>query len=124
MRFIFSCILLATLCLTPSSAWTEDSNAVPEIEVRALMESPEKHSQKIRVSGVVSQVVEDANVFGLIDLAEFKTCKKVTCASLVLPVRWEDSMPEIGQQLIATGEIQKEGERYIFIASKLTDSSQ
>ena len=83
------------------------------------MKSPEKYSQEVRVSGVVSQVVEDAKILGLIDLEEFKDCNKVTCAKLVLPIRWEGTMPDVGQQLTSTGKIQKEGERYLFIANDL-----
>lgn len=119
MRFLLSLVLLSALCMAPKPGWSGGAKEVAEVGVRTLMKSPEQYSQQIKVSGVVSQVVEDAKIFGLIDLEEFKTCNKVTCASLVLPIRWEGSMPEIGQKLTVTGEIKKEGERYLFIASEL-----
>jgi len=113
--------LLALLVLSVFAApcLSSESDSIAEIGVRTLMKSPEKYSQQIRVSGVVSQVVEDAKIVGLIDLEEFKTCNKVTCASLVLPVRWEGIMPEVGQRLTTTGKIKKEGDRYLFIANDL-----
>ena len=117
----FKTILVALIAsffiaVTCFAAGTE---SVAEVGVRTLMKSPEKYSQQMRVSGVVSQVVEDAKILGLIDLEEFEECNKVTCAKLVLPIRWEGTMPEVGQQLTSTGKIQKEEERYLFIASDL-----
>lgn len=115
-------LTLLTLCLFAAPGFSSEPEPLAKVGVRTLMESPEKYSQQIRVSGVVSQVVEDAKILGLIDLEEFKTCNKVTCASLILPVRWEGTMPEVGQQLTSTGKIQKEGKRYLFIASDLVVS--
>jgi len=123
MRFLLFPILLSALYLIPKPGWSGGAEEVAVVGVHALMKSPEQYSRQIKVSGVVSQVVEDEEIFGLIDLEEFKTCKKVTCASLVLPIRWEGSMPKIGQQLTVTGEIEKEGERYLFIASELALAS-
>lgn len=117
----FKTILLALLISSfiAATSFAAEVEQVAEVGVRTLMKSPEKYSQQIRVSGVVSQVVEDAKILGLIDLEEYKACNKVTCASLVLPIRWEGTMPEVGQQLTSTGKIQKEGERYLFIANDL-----
>ena len=117
----FKAILLALLtsAFIVATCYATETESIVEVGVRTLMKSPDKYSQKVRVSGVVSQVVEDAKILGLIDLEEFKDCNKVTCAKLVLPIRWEGTMPEVGQQLTSTGKIQKEGERYLFIANDL-----
>lgn len=112
-------LALLALSLFAAPCLSSEADPVAEIGVRTLMKSPEKYSRQISVSGVVSQVVAEANIIGLIDLEEFKTCNKVTCASLVLPVRWEGLMPEVGQKLMTIGKIKKEGERYLFIASDL-----
>lgn len=119
MRFktIFLTLLISSSLAATSFAAAADQ--IAEVGVRTLMEAPEKYSQQVKVSGVVSQVVAEAKILGLIDLEEFKECNKVTCANLVLPIRWEGTMPEVGQQLTSTGEIQKEGERYLFIANDL-----
>jgi len=123
MRLLLSLVLLSTLCMIPLTGWAGSVKEVPEVGVRTLMQAPEQYSHQIKVSGVVSQVAEDAKNFGLIDLAEYKDCNKVTCASLVLPVHWGGSMPDIAQKVAVTGEIKKEGERYLFIASELTPLS-
>jgi hypothetical protein len=115
----FKTILVALLTSSFIAATSFSAETEHVVGVRTLMKSPEKYSKKVKVSGVVSQVVEEAKILGLIDLEEFKDCNKVTCAKLVLPIRWDGNMPEVGQQLTSTGKIQKEGERYLFIANDL-----
>lgn len=121
----FKIILVALLISSfiAATSFAAETEHVVEVGVRTLMKSPEKYSKKIRVFGVVSQVVEEAKIFGLIDLEEYKDCNKVTCAKLVLPIRWDGTMPGVGQQLTSMGKIQKEGERYLFIAQDLTVAS-
>ena len=121
----FKTILMALIVssLIAATSFAAKAEPVVEVGVRTLMKSPEKYSQPVRVSGVVSQVVDDAKILGLIDLEEFKDCNKVTCAKLVLPIRWDGTMPEVGQQLTSTGKIQKDGERYLFIANDLVVAS-
>lgn len=119
MRILVAMIALVALALVPGYSWSDTSKNKVEGGVRALVKNPEEHKGQIQVAGVVSQVASEAKMFGLIDLEEFKTCQKVTCASLVLPVQWDGAMPEVGQQLTVMGEIQKEGKRYLFNASKV-----
>lgn len=116
-------LILLMLCLLAPHGFSAETEPVMDVGVRTLMKSPEQYAQPVRVAGVVSQVVVEAKMIGLIDLEEFKTCNKVTCASLVLPVRWAGAMPEVGQKLTATGKIQKEGERFVFIADDLVVAS-
>lgn len=119
MRSLAYGILMVLLVMAYPALSVGGEAQAPLVGVRALMQSPEKFTQTIRVSGVVSQVVADSHILGLIDVEEFRTCQKVTCASLVLPVRWEGTLPEVGSELVATGKIQKDGERYLFVASDL-----
>ena len=123
MRLLFSITMILILVMVPLCVWAEGPKENVEVGVRALMESPEAYKSRIQVEGVVSQVVTNSNVFGLIDLEEFKTCQKVTCASLVLPIKWDGTMPEVGQTLSAVGEIQKEGKRFLFKASEVSPKS-
>lgn len=123
MRFLLSVVMLLTLAIVSGHAWADKTKGDVEVSVRALMESPEAYTGQIQIAGVVSQVVPESKMFGLIDLEEFKTCQKVTCASLVLPIEWDGAMPEVGQQLTAVGEIQKEDKRYLFKASKVAPVS-
>ena len=119
MPFKTILVVLITSSFIAATCFAAETEYVVDVGVRTLMKSPEKYSQKVRVSGVVSQVVEDAKILGLIDLEEFKDCNKVTCAKLVLPILWDGTMPEVGQQLTSRGKIQKEGDRYLFIANDL-----
>lgn len=119
MRILYSMLMLLALAFNPGYVWSDASKGDDEVGVRALVKNPEEHKGEVHVAGVVSQVATEAKMFGLIDIEEFKTCQKVTCASLVLPVQWDGTMPEVGQQLTVMGEIQKEGKRYLFNASKV-----
>jgi len=119
MRFLVSAVLLTLVILAgPGTALCQEPRSAA-VGVRELMQDPEGFPQAIEVSGVVSQVVAEAGLFGLIDVKEFKTCQKVTCASLVLPVRWDGPLPEVGTELLVTGKIRNDGERYLFAASDL-----
>jgi len=119
MRSLVNGILIVLLVTAfPALSVSGDAQS-PLIGVRALMQSPENFTQTMRVSGVVSQVVPDSHILGLIDVEEFRTCQKVTCASLILPVHWEGTFPKVGSELVVTGKIRKDGERYLFAASDL-----
>jgi len=89
------------------------------LDVSTLMREAEKHQGPIRVEGVVSRVYPKDQKLGLIDTAEFKRCGVVTCADLVLPVRWAGAMPEPKTQVRLEGEIRKSGEGMEFVANAL-----
>ena len=65
----FKTILLAliTSSFIAATSFAAEAEQVAEVGVRTLMKSPEKYSRQVRVTGVVSQVVEDAKILGLID---------------------------------------------------------
>lgn len=89
------------------------------LEVSTLMREAEKHQGPIRVEGVVSRVYPKEQKLGLIDTAEFKRCGVVTCADMVLPVRWNGAMPEPKTQVRLEGEIRKSGDGMEFVAKIL-----
>lgn len=89
------------------------------LDVSTLMREAKQLEGSIRVEGVVSQVFPKEQKLGLIDAAEFKRCGVVTCADLVLPVRWSGTMPEPKTHVRLEGEIQKLGVRMEFAAKSL-----
>ncbi|MBI5017868.1 MAG: hypothetical protein HZB55_20545 [Deltaproteobacteria bacterium] len=89
------------------------------LEVSTLMREVDKHKGPIRVEGVVSKVFPKEQQLGLMDAAEFKKCGRVTCADMVLPVRWGGAMPDVKSLVRLDGEIRKSGEKLEFVAKSL-----
>jgi len=89
------------------------------LEVSTVMREADNHKGAIRLEGVVSKVFPKEQRLGLIDSAEFKKCGVVTCADMVLPVRWNGAMPEAKSIVRLEGEIQKTGEKLEFVARSL-----
>ncbi len=93
------------------------------LEVSALMRDATKYKGPVQVEGIVSNVFPKDQKLGLIDTAEFKHCGVVTCAEMVLPVRWNGAMPEPKSLVRVEGEIQKNGARLEFVARSLEKAS-
>lgn len=45
------------------------------------------------------------------------------CAKLVLPVRWTEAMPEVGQYLQMSGSIQEVDGKLLFVASTIDEAA-
>ena len=101
---------------TPASS---AGKAAPVLEVSTVMREADNHKGAMRLEGVVSKVFPKEQRLGLIDSAEFKKCGVVTCADMVLPVRWNGAMPEAKSIVRLEGEIQKTGEKLEFVARSL-----
>ena len=89
------------------------------LEVSTLMREIDKHKGPVRVEGVVSRVFPKDQKLGLIDAAEFRKCGVVTCADMVLPVRWSGAMPEVKNLVRLEGEIRDAGGKLEFVARSL-----
>ncbi len=103
----------------PEKTWAEvDVGEAEEIVlgVEELMKSPSLPKGEVCVHGVVSGKSKERQLLTLIDTAEFKRCKILTCAQLSLPVRWDGPMPELEQQVDVDGEIKKEAGQLVFVA--------
>jgi hypothetical protein len=100
---------------------TEKAHATtePTLAVAALMRDAERHKGPVVVEGVVSRVYAKEQKLGLIDTAEFKRCGTVTCADMVLPVRWTGSMPEPKALVRIEGEVRKGAAGLEFLARSL-----
>jgi hypothetical protein len=88
--------------------------------VREFMDRSSPGTDASTVEGVVSQISPDRELLSLIDVAEFRECKVVTCAKLTLPVRWRGEPPAVASIVRVTGTVQEEGVRRLFSASSLT----
>jgi len=119
-------IAVALLAPVPFASGTETAQPVAVsaepaavLDVSALMREPDKHKGVVRIEGVVSRVYPKDQKLGLIDTEEFKRCGVVTCADMVLPVRWTGVMPEPKAHVRLDGEVQKSDRGLEFVANSL-----
>lgn len=99
---------------TPAATRT---NAV--LGVERYMRGVEHYKGRVEVKGVVQKVAAKTQTVALIDVEEFRHCGLADCAELVLPVRWSGKLPEPGQAVQVTGEVQKANGKLVFVASEL-----
>lgn len=92
------------------------TNAV--LGVEQYMRGVEHYKGRVEVQGVVQKVAAKTQTVALIDVEEFRHCGLADCAELVLPVRWSGKLPEPGQAVRVTGEVQKQKGKLVFVASK------
>jgi len=110
--------LVLTLCLAlalPAAVVFAEEAPAP-LDVSALMLNVEQVKGVVFVEGVVAKVYPKEQRFGMIDTEEFKRCGVVTCADMVLPVRWSGAMPEPKNIVRVEGEVQKNAGRLEFVA--------
>lgn len=111
-------MLMMLIAILPLSASAVESDLKP-LGVRQLMQNVSKHTGNTQVEGVVAQVSPEHQLVGLIDRQEFEECNSVTCAKLILPVRWKGEMPEIKDHLLIEGLVGEEQGRMMFMAESL-----
>ena len=76
--------------------------------------------QEVRLTGVVSAVVPDEQLFAVIDQAEYADCKVVTCSQYQIPITYAGELPAVEASVTVTGHLtQPESGRYLFQASAL-----
>ena len=72
----------------------------------------------IEVVGVVARRGASGGTFSLIDREEFRKCQSVSCAKILLPVRWSGKLPSITSVVKVKGAVRdtKEG-KFLFAES-------
>lgn len=89
------------------------------VDVIPLIDSPDCVRGKIEVQGKVNSLLNDKKALMLIDLSEEDNCED-GCPVKRLPVSWSGEMPKKGDSILITGELKKQGEKYLFSAQALT----
>lgn len=128
---IVSCGVFAVLVIVFFSMPGQDRQSVPLIQaahalgsglvfqVDDFMKTADQHRGTVRIQGVVSAVIPEKEMFALIDLAEYQQCRVTTCASLMLPVHWSGTMPQVEDAVQIEGEIGESEGKLIFVARTL-----
>lgn len=126
-RNAIACCLLVGLSPSCSSPPTspQDNQAIPSskagnvMDVDVFMRLNHPPGQAASVQGVVARVDAPKRMLALIDKAEFEKCSTTTCAALYLPVRWEGTMPEEKDVVVARGTVAAAGRKLVFVANAI-----
>lgn len=84
-----------------------------------LMRNVERYRKgSVLVEGIVSLATPKDGTLTLIDTGEFERCG-LGCAKLMLPVRWNGSMPAVKEKVRLEGEIEDAGGKLVFVAKSV-----
>ena len=88
------------------------------LSVNDIQADPAAYMGTITINGVVSgHSRQDPKLFAIIDTAEAKLCKIVTCATFYLPVKYAGNAPKEGDEVNVTGSFGGKGR--VFNATKV-----
>ncbi len=80
------------------------------LSVNDIQVDPAAYTGSITINGVVSGFSkQDPKIFAVIDTAEAKLCKIVTCATFYLPVKYAGNAPKEGDEVNVTGSFGDKG---------------
>jgi len=111
------CLLtvLNVSCVRQSGSTTPQPVVVNVDDVAA---DPGAYSGIIAVSGVVSYVKSDNQVFGIIDTREYELCGVVTCAANQIPISvplsiFSGELPEVEDEVLVYGKVVNSSDGYV-----------
>lgn len=114
-------LVVAGAVLTRTLVGDEPTAAAAVLDVDQLARSPSSFAgQEVHLSGVVSAVQPEQQLFAVIDHAEYAACKVVTCSQYQIPIAYAGDLPAVEASVTATGHLtQPEPGRYLFQATAL-----
>jgi hypothetical protein len=135
MKKWFAAIAVAVLGTVGVIAWQTAKRPAPPsvpgtlagpsatLGVDQFMRDVERFPGMVTVEGVVSAVAADKQMLALIDPAEWDECGSVSCARLVLPVRWDGPWPDVQARVRVEGRAQKADGKLVFVARSIAPAS-
>lgn len=88
------------------------------LSINDIQADPAAFTGTITLNGVVSGFSkEDPKLFALVDTAEVKLCRTVSCGRFYLPVKFDGPAPKPGDEVNVTGEFTEKGQ--LFTAQKV-----
>ncbi|WP_298433537.1 cytochrome c maturation protein CcmE [Geobacter sp.] len=120
-RYIFAlaALIIAIIAFAGfSSGMGKKVQTKAVLSVNDIQADPTAYTGTITINGVVAGVSkQDPKIFGIIDTAEAKLCKVVTCATFYLPVKYAGQAPKEGDEVNVTGSFGEKGR--VFNATKV-----
>ena len=108
---LFVGIALAVVITTKSSG--------DILHVNQVGADPLAYSGTITVTGIMAGFsTSDPGIFGIYDIKELQ-CTTPNCNKLYVPVRYQGTMPKVGDEILITGSFLKDPKGVVFTAEKL-----
>ncbi len=91
----------------------------PPLNVNEVAADPGAFEGNITLAGVTAGFSkEDKTLFGIMDLKELQ-CKTPGCNKVILPVRYQGKIPDLGDEVRVTGAFIRDGQGYYFAGERL-----
>jgi hypothetical protein len=89
------------------------------LHVNQVGADPLAYNGTITVTGIMAGFsTSDPGIFGIYDIKELQ-CTTPNCNKLYVPVRYQGTMPKVGDEIQITGSFLKDPKGVIFTAEKL-----
>ena len=117
--FALAAIVIASIAFVGfSSGMGKKVQTKGVLSVNDIQADPAAFTGVITINGVVaSRSKQDPKLFALVDTAEAKLCKTVTCGIFYLPVKYAGNAPKEGDEVNVTGIFGEKGR--VFKATKV-----
>jgi cytochrome c-type biogenesis protein CcmE len=114
-------LIVAGVVLTRTLRGDDPTVTAAVLDVDQLATNPATFAgREVRLTGVVSAVQPEQQLFAVIDHAEYADCKVVTCSQYQIPINYAGDLPAVEASVTATGHLtQPEPGRYLFQATAL-----
>lgn len=117
MRFLARAALIAA-CLTLVFI-TGCNTQQPALNVNDLTADPAAFTGELTVTGIAAGFTrQDPTLFGLMDKKELQ-CQTPNCKKVLIPVRYQNNLPALGDEVVVSGSFIQEQGSYIFVARQL-----
>jgi len=89
------------------------------LQVNQVAADPSAYSGTITVTGIMAGTSpQDPSIFGMFDLKELQ-CNSPNCNKLYLPVKYQGTMPKLGDEVRVSGSFIPVSGSYIFSATNV-----
>ncbi len=116
---VFAAIIIAGITFAGfSSGMGKRVQTKGILSVNDIQADPAAYTGTITINAVVASISkQDSQLFAIIDTAEAKLCKSVTCAKFYLQVKNMGKRPQEGDEINVTGSFGEKGR--VFNATKV-----
>ena len=108
---VFTAIIIAGIAFAGlSSGMGKKVQTKGILSVNDIQADSAAYTGTVTINGVVANISkQDPKLFGIIDTAEAKLCKILTCATFYLPVKYTGNTPKEGDEVNVTGSFGDKG---------------
>ncbi len=93
---------------------------VAALNVKDVVSDPAAYSGTLTLAGITAAFSQqDGALFGIMDISELQ-CTSPNCHKPILPIRFTEKLPAMGDEVRVTGEFRRMPGGYLFIAEKVS----